>query len=157
MWVCLEFFWAGGVCRLGSLFISLLFFSSSPFFAVFFPDRERLQRCLVLEWLQGKPKCLTCIFYLLCCLFPDLHTSPCTFYLNFFEFISEFLPLSSVYCPLTSPSVYTPFIFPIFLYVLICCFPLSFLHHFFLSFCLPFFLPSPPATCLSLQDGAVHP
>lgn len=82
-----------------SLYFTLLLCS----LLFFFPDRERLQRCLVLEWLQGKPKCLTCIFYLLCCLFPNLHTSPCTFYLHFFEFISEFFPLSSMYCPLTSP------------------------------------------------------
>lgn len=118
----------------------------------FFPDRERLQRCLVLEWLQGKAKCLTCIFYLLCCLFPDLHTSPCTFYLHFF---------------LIHLWIFTPFIRVLALYLAISLHSFHFPHlplrpHWllppllsptFLSFLLPSLLSSFSSCHLPIPTG----
>lgn len=92
--------------------ISLYFLlSSSSSSELFSAGGERLQRCLVLEWLEGKPKCLTCIFYLLCCLSPppNLHTSFCPFLKIIFILNPS---LSSVYHPATVPSVYSPFNFP---------------------------------------------
>lgn len=154
--------------------VSLYFFLFSLCSLLCFTDRERLQRCPVLEWLEGKPKCLTCIFFLLYCLPPNFHTSPClflfffsTFALLFLLFHLYFLPFSSVYCPFPSPSVFTPFVFvscPFSLFSVVCSFmsqfsaftaPFSTVFVFFLlSF---FFTPLSRATYLSLQDGAVHP
>lgn len=154
--------------------ISLYFFLFSLCSFLCFIDRERLQRCPVLEWLEGKPKCLTCIFFLLYCLSPNFHTSPCLFLIFFppslccfFSSISTFY-LSHL-CIVLSPR----HLFSLLLFlshalshfslssVLLCLnsvlslllSPL-FLSSFFFLF---FFTPPSRATYLSLQDGAVHP
>lgn len=95
--------------------ISLYFFLFSLCSFHCFIDRERPQRCPVLEWLDGKPKCLTCIFFLLYCLFPNFHTSPCLFFCYLRCVVSTLPPTfhlsHPVHRPSPSPSVFTPFVF----------------------------------------------
>lgn len=104
LWV----FLAGGVYRLG--FLSLSLTSCLPLAPSL--DRERLQHGAVWEWLQGKPKCLTCIFFLLCCL-PPRTTRLSLDSVNLvvsFSSISTFLPPLLCIAHFPSPSVFTPFV-----------------------------------------------
>lgn len=63
-------------------------------FLLVFADRET-PTLPVFEWLQGKTKCLTCIFFLLCCLSSKPITFPCLLHFNllFLLFHLQFLYL----------------------------------------------------------------
>lgn len=153
--------------------ISLYFFLFSLCYLHCFIDRERLQLCPVLEWLEGKPKCLTCIFFLLYCLFPNFHTSPRLFSILLPSLCCFFSPPTfhlSRQCIVLPP--HHLFSLLLFLSHALSHFSLSsvlfclnsvlslllsplFLSSFFLFSI--FFSPLSRATHLSLQDGAVHP
>lgn len=126
-------------------------------------DRERLQHCPVLEWLQGKPECLTLHFLPSVLFIPQPSHLSLSFLFNLHSVVSSLPSLIFTFLICVSSlslaiCLHSFSLFSIFLYV----FPFSFLHHFcvlsflFFSFFF-FFTPLSRATCLSLQDGAVHP
>lgn len=152
-------FWLVELCRLGTLSMSFSFSRLSSVLLLI--DRERLQRCPVLEWLLGKP-IVSLAFSSFCAVCPPPKPAPLLVFLTsiccflcspssiFFHlphpcivpFLHHLFSLYSFICITLSFSSICLFLYPLLLLLFLHLFSLLFLKFLFYS-SLPYRLPIP--------------